>query len=112
MAQRVAEQAVRTRRFGPRIRLRVDLHGVSAFGRRGRRSLVRWERIEHIDVRPGDRRGSGGGVVVRSATAEVTFPPGAFGLGPEALAALLGEARSIERRPEVIGRLAPPPPPS
>lgn len=98
MAQRVAEHVVRPRRFGSKVLLRVDLHGVSRFGPGDRRSLIRWEWIDTIEV--------GEGVVVRSATEEVEFPPGSFGLDPVALAAHLEMARSIQSRPEVIGQLS------
>ena len=47
-----------------------------------------------------------GGVDVRSATEHVRFPPGAFGFEPPALAERLEEARTITRRPEIIGELA------
>ncbi len=93
---RVAEQVVRTGPFGRKLRLRVDLHGVSVFGPRDH-TLIRWEWIEDLEV--------GDGVTVRSATSEVNFPRRAFGLSPDALARLLREAASIEQRPEVIARL-------
>jgi hypothetical protein len=90
---------MRTRRFGPKILLRVDLHGVSMFGPRDQRTLIRWEWVETIT--PGDAS-----VIVRSAKDEVVLPAGAFGFEPEALAARLEEARSITRRPEIIGELS------
>ncbi len=98
MAQRVAEHVVRRRLFGPRQRLRVDLHGVSLFGAAGEKALIRWEWMEGIDV---DR----GAVVVRSATDTITLPSGAFGLAADDLVAELRRARSIQDRSEVIGRL-------
>lgn len=76
--------------------LRVDLHGVSVFGRGGHH-LVRWEWIEAITV--------GDGVTVRSASDEVALPAGAFRLPPAQLAERLEAARSIDRRPEVIASL-------
>jgi hypothetical protein len=94
--QRVAEQVVRPRRFGPKVLVRVDLHGVSVFGRRGHH-LVRWEWIEDIAVADG--------VTVRSASDEVVVPPGAFGLPAGELAQRLEAARSIDRRPDVIAGL-------
>ncbi len=98
MAHRVAEAVVRPRRLGPRVLLRVDLHGVSRFGpKTDRHTLIRWEWIEDIAVDDG--------VVVRSAGATVTFPRGAFGLEPHALAERLEAARGIDRRPDVIASL-------
>ncbi|MDP8936269.1 MAG: hypothetical protein M3O23_00680 [Actinomycetota bacterium] len=98
MASTVAEHQIRSRRFGPRQRVRVDLHGVSVFGPGSRRTLIRWEWMEAITV--------DGGVVVRSTAEQLTLPPGAFGLAPEALAAQLERARSIVHRPDVIGSLS------
>ena len=95
----MAEQTIRSGRFGRRRRYRVDLHGVSVFGPGDEHTLIRWERIESIEA---DEEGA----VVLSATATVLFPSGAFGLGPPELVAQLEEARSIERRGEVIGKLA------
>ena len=94
----VVGRTLRTRLFGPKLRLRVDLHGVSVFGPGEDHTLIRWELIMGI--------GLDGGVVVRSATAAVPLPPGAFGLAPEALAERLDEARSPDRRPEVIADLS------
>ncbi len=99
MAQRLAEHVVRPRRFGPKVLLRVDLHGVSVYGPGDKRVLIRWEWIEGIAVRDGAVR-------VTSATDEVVFPGGAFGFEPDALASRLEEARSITRRPEIIGELS------
>ncbi|MGH9225905.1 MAG: hypothetical protein ACRD2W_19430 [Acidimicrobiales bacterium] len=99
MAQRVAEFMMRSRRFGPKIIFRVDLHGISTFGPGDQRIAIRWEWVEDIEVQ-------GGGVDVRSATEHVLLPSGAFGFEPQALADRLQEARSIVRRPEIIGELA------
>lgn len=98
MRERVAEVMVRPRRFGRKLRVRVDLHGVSLFGPREEHTLIRWEWIKEIEVH--------GGVVVRSTNATIELPSGAFGLDDEALAARLREARSIGNRPEIIGELA------
>ncbi len=98
MRATVAEDQVRSGRLRPRQRVRVDLHGVSVFGPGRQRTLIRWEWMEDISV---DR-----GVVVRSANARLTLPPGAFGLAPEVLAAQLERARSIVERPDVIGALS------
>lgn len=100
MAQRVAEHVARSRLLGPKIRYRVDLHGVSMFGPGDRHTLIRFEWLEAITVDE-----SGGGVAVRSASDMITFPRGAFGLEPSELAQRLEEARSIHRRPEIIGQL-------
>lgn len=97
-AHRVAEHVVRVARFGAKVLLRVDLHGVSRFGPGAERTLIRWEWIESIDV---DK-----GVIVRAPGEEVVLPSGAFRMQPAALAGELERARSIELRPEVIGRLA------
>jgi hypothetical protein len=99
MAQRVAEHVMRSRRFGPKILFRVDLHGVSIFGPGDGHTAIRWEWIEAISV-------EGAGVSVRSADGLVMLPNGAFGFEPSALARRLEEARSITRRPEIIGELA------
>ena len=97
-AGRVAEHVLRTRPFGPKVRLRVDLHGVSLFPPRGGHTLIRWEWIEQIEV--------DGGVVVRSATDEIRLPPGAFGLEPPALAERLRAAGAIATRSDVISELS------
>jgi hypothetical protein len=99
VAQRVAEHVMRPRRFGPKILFRVDLHGVSMFGPGDKRVLIRWEWVEKIAVQ-------GGGVDVSSASDHVTFPSGVFGFDPAALAERLEDARSITRRPEIIGELS------
>ena len=97
MGLQAAEHVLRSSRFGPSLRLRLDLHGVSVFGPEGERTLIRWEWVEQIEV--------GDGVDVRSATARLTLPPGAFMVPPETLADLLQQARSIEGRADVIERL-------
>lgn len=96
----MAEQVIRHGRFGRRRRYRVDLHGVSVFGPGDEHTLIRWERIESIAT---NRDGCAS---VVSATAEVVFPAGAFGVDPAVLVEHLEAARSIERRGEVIGDLA------
>lgn len=96
--ERVAEHHLTGRPAGD-LRLRVDLHGVSVFGPGEDRTLIRWEWIRAIEA-------GLGGVVVRSAEAELTLPLGAFGLAPAELARRLERARSISERPEVIGALA------
>lgn len=98
MPGRVAEHVVRTRRFGRKVRLRVDLHGVSVFGPGDRRSLIRWEWVESVSA--------GRGVVVRAANTEIALPPRAFGLEPETLARALREAQALDRRSDVIAALA------
>lgn len=98
MAQRVADFVVRRRRFGPKVTLRVDLHGVSSFGPGDHRSLIRWEWITDVAVSDG--------VVVCSSKERVAFPPGSFGLEPEVLAERLEQARSIEHRTDVIAGLS------
>jgi hypothetical protein len=98
IAQRVAEHVMRPTRFGSKVLLRVDLHGVSRLGPGDARTLIRWEWIESIAV--------SGGVVVRSATEEVVLPSGAFGVDCDALVEELENARSIQHRADVIGRLA------
>ncbi|MDQ6798861.1 MAG: hypothetical protein M3011_12755 [Actinomycetota bacterium] len=97
MGQRVAEDVVRPRRFGPKVVLRVDLHGVSMLGPGEHRTMIRWEWVEGIDI--------DGDVTVRSATDEVCFPRGAFGVDAAALAGLLQEARSIDTRTDAISAL-------
>lgn len=97
MGQRVAEDLVRPRRFGPKVVLRVDLHGVSMLGPGDERTMIRWEWVEAIEV--------AGDVTVRSATDEVRFPRGAFGMDGGTLARRLQEARSIEGRTEAIAAL-------
>ena len=99
VAQRVAEHVMRSRRFGPKVLFRVDLHGVSMFGPGESHTAIRWEWIEAISV-------EGAAVQVRSAKDSVTMPTGAFGFDSDALAKRLEEARSITRRPEIIGELA------
>ena len=99
VAQRVAEHMMRARRFGPKVILRVDLHGVSCYGPGEAHTAIRWEWIEAISV-------ATGGVQVRSASDTITLPSGAFGFEPGALGKRLEEARSITRRPEIIGELA------
>lgn len=95
---RVAEHVMRSHMFGPRIRFRVDLHGVSCFGPGEDRTLIRWEWVDTIAVEEGS-------VVVTSSKDRVTFPSGAFGFAAPDLAQRLEAARSITRRPEVIGEL-------
>ena len=97
MGLRAAEHMVRSSPFGPKLRLRVDLHGVSVFGPGDERTLIRWEWIEHIAV--------GRGVEVRSANSEIALPPGAFGVPPQTLCQLLEDARSLEARADVIEQL-------
>jgi hypothetical protein len=99
VAQRVAEHVVRGRLFGPKRLLRVDLHGVSAFGAGDERALIRWEWVEAIAV----ERSS---VVVRGGEEEITLPSGAFGLTVGELAGELERARAIENRSDVIRRLS------
>jgi hypothetical protein len=89
---------VRGRLFGPKRLLRVDLHGVSAFGAGEERALIRWEWVEAIEV----ERDS---VVVRGAEETIVMPSGAFGLGATDLAEELERARAIHSRSDVIGRL-------
>ena len=89
---------MRRRLFRSRELLRVDLHGVSLFGAGGEKALIRWEWVEGIEVEQGS-------VLVRSASDTIALPSGSFGLAPGDLAAELRRARSIQDRPEVIGRL-------
>ncbi len=89
---------VRSGRFGPDVRLRIDLHGVSCFGPGSHRSLIRWEWIERIT--PGPH-----GVVVVSGKDEIVIPSGAFGLEPAALAERLQRAGSIHARADIIAEL-------
>jgi hypothetical protein len=97
MTARVADFVVRRRPFGPKVVVRVDLHGISSFGPGDARTLIRWEWIEDIAV--------DGGVVVRSSHDRVELPPGAFGLDAETLAQRLESARSIVHRTDVIAEL-------
>ena len=99
MVQRVAEFMMRSSRFGPKIIFRVDLHGVSTYGPKDQRSVIRWEWVESIEV-------EGNGVAVRSASEHIVLPSGAFGFQSQPLCERLQAARSITRRPEVIGELA------
>ena len=92
-----AEYMMRANRLDPELRFRVDLHGVSVFGPGDEHTLIRWEWVE--EIRAGD------GVDVSSAKALVRFPPGAFGLPPDRLVALLQAASVPERRSDVIGEL-------
>lgn len=90
---------MRARRFGPKVLYRVDLHGVSCYGPKDNRTIIRWEWVEEIAVH-------GESVDVKSASETVTIPAGAFGFDPAGLGQRLEEARSITRRPEIIGELA------
>ena len=90
---------MRRRLFGPKRLLRVDLHGVSAFGAGDERSLIRWEWVEEISV-------EGGSVVVRGAADSIVLPSGSFGLEPRQLADELQRARAIRDRSDVIRRLS------
>ncbi|MDQ6838877.1 MAG: hypothetical protein M3137_11235 [Actinomycetota bacterium] len=99
MSRRAIEEQVRAGRFGPIVRLRIDLHGVSSFGPGSHRTLIRWEWIESVVVH-------NHGVVVTSARGEVVFPSGVFGLAAPALAERLEEAGSIFRRADVIDELS------
>lgn len=90
---------MRGRLFGSKRLLRVDLHGVSAFGAGDERVLIRWEWVEGIEVEKGS-------VVVRGAEDSIVLPPGAFGLPPEELADELEQARGITNRSDVIRRLS------
>ena len=99
MAQRVAEHVLRGRLFGPKRLLRVDLHGISAFGAGDERSLIRWEWIEDIEI----ERGS---VVVRGAEDTIVLPSGSFGIGAAELSEQLERGRRIVDRSDVILRLS------
>ncbi len=98
MPARVAEDVIRTRWFGRKVRVRVDLHGVSVFGPGDERVLIRWEWVQGISVRDG--------VVVTSDRAEIAIPAGAFGLTPDALGAALRRAQALDARPDVIAALS------
>ncbi len=89
---------MRGRLFGPKRLLRVDLHGVSAFGAGDERALIRWEWVEAIDVERDT-------VVVRAAEEAISMPSGAFGLGAGELAEELERARAIHNRSDVIAKL-------
>ncbi len=93
----MAEDTVRLRRLGPKVKVRVDLHGVSLTGPGDSRNFVRWEWMEEITA--------GDGVVVRSDRGELRIPSGAFGLRAPDLAQRLRAAREIDRRTDVIGGL-------
>jgi len=97
---RVAEFSMRARPFSRRLKYRVDLHGVSVFGPGDAHSLIRWEWITTFKLEAG--------VVVTGNNTQVKFPPGVFGLTPETLLGLLEQARSIQERGSVIGRLSQP----
>jgi len=97
MSQRVAEDLVRPRRFGPKVVIRVDLHGVSMLGPGEQRTMIRWEWVEAIAIEAD--------VIVRSATDEVCIPGGAFGVDAPTLARLLEEGRSIATRTDAISAL-------
>lgn len=97
MGMRVAEVEVRLRRFGPRVKLRVDLHGVSIFGPGDQHRAIRWEWIEEMEA--------GSSLTVRSANEAITIPGGTFGLTPESLRERLEQAKSITRRTDVIAEL-------
>jgi hypothetical protein len=99
VAQRVAEHVVRGRLFGTKRLLRVDLHGVSAFGAGDDRALIRWEWVEGIEIEKG-------AVVVRGSEDSIVLPSGAFGLAPQELAEELERARGITNRSDVILRLS------
>ncbi|MGI8810876.1 MAG: hypothetical protein ACR2KK_24165 [Acidimicrobiales bacterium] len=99
MGQRVAEHVVRGRLFGPKRLLRVDLHGVSEFRSGDDHTLLRWEWLEAIEL---DR----GSVVVRGGEESIVLPSGAFGLQAKELAEELEQARGIQNRADVIGRLS------
>ena len=89
---------VRAGRLGPKLRMRVDLHGLSTFGPGTHHALIRWEWVTEISH-------SQHGVVVDSPNAQIVFPTGVFGLEPAALAELLEQARSIFKRGDIIEEL-------
>jgi hypothetical protein len=95
---RVAEYVVRKRPFGRSQRLRVELHGISLLGPGDHRQVMRWEWVETITA-------DSGAVVVSGSGHQLTLPPGAFSLEPARLAEQLQQARDIEQRSDVIGRL-------
>ena len=90
---------MRGRLFGPKRLLRVDLHGVAEFAGGDEHTLVRWEWGEAIEL---DR----GSVLVRGGQETVVLPSGAFGLPANELAQELEQARGIQNRSDVIGRLS------
>lgn len=90
---------MRGRLFGPKRLLRVDLHGVSAFGAGHEKALIRWEWVEGIEV----ERGS---VVVRGSEGAIVLPSGSFGMEADQLAEELERARAIQNRSDVIRRLS------
>ncbi len=90
---------MRGRLFGPKRLLRVDLHGVSAFGAGDQHALIRWEWVEGIDIEKD-------AVLVRGSQDCITLPSGAFGLAPKELADELERARGIHNRSDVIRRLS------
>lgn len=98
MQARVAEFPLGRGPFSRKRKVRVDLHGVSLFGPGRERTLLRWEWITQMLLDEG--------LVIRSQNAQIKLPPGSFGLPPEKLLALLEQARSIELRGEIIGRLS------
>jgi len=97
---RVAEFFMRPGPFSRKLKYRVDLHGVSVFGPGDEHALIRWEWITEFKL--------DAGVLVTGSNAQVKFPPGVFGLTPESLLGLLEQARSIQDRGSVIGRLSQP----
>lgn len=99
MPPRWVEETFQSGRFGPTLKLRIDLHGVSSDGPGKHRTAIRWEWIKQVTVLPH-------GVVVNSDRATVTFPAGVFGLEPEALAERLVKAGSIFERAEIIGGMS------
>lgn len=99
MTARSVEETVRAGRFGPTLRLRIDLHGVSSFGPGRHRALIRWEWIEKVASHPH-------GVVVTSNRDKIVLPSGVFGLEPAALAERLERAGSIFMRADIIDELS------